>query len=947
MGRSTAIGIGVVMLVATVGVGAGLLFIDDAESVVPPFGERRPLPNTLELEAFEREVYAFLADRIYATADGWGHDKGLRVRDTGPWIAHTYYGTHPAVRVFYSPEVIAWIESGRRGSLPEGAMIVKEMLTPPAARYADWPAARIDELCARGKMETEFGEVGCSWTAMIRDPKVSRDGWFWLSYDRPENDDPDAGVDKPGEAAFAKFGYPASGYGQYCTRCHSSAETEMTFSSPRNIEGMPGEPIRFRVDESWRTRPQASLDDTGTHPGEPSEPGTQAPDEGSLRDAFEAAFPQQRAQDPADVSRLPRVDWDWVMPAADEPTQFATSSQCISCHDGQGPPFGPNMFVPATNDDPPLNLSPYGEWRWSMMGLAGRDPIFHAQLESEVALWPTEPLANAIQNLCTSCHGVMGQRQLEIDQDVTPHLGGAADFLNTDGPWFLQDFVMATGDGDAARYGALARDGISCMACHQVTPTADRPLVSLFSGNFDVAPPEERDGEFVNSIFGPYEDVATRAMVESLGMDPRHSTYVGSSRLCGSCHTVRLPVLDEVGNVQMRDGEPVIHFEQATYLEWANSAYGDEFGYKGRPGTMTCQGCHMQAHYEGPESGEEIQLMFRIANIQDQTYPEADEEAPVAELTVPLREYRRHTLQGINLFGLEMFSQFPEVLGIDVSDFMTGSDADLANAIAAGERLAAVGTATVEATAVRDGDGVEVTVDVANLAGHRFPSGVGFRRAFLEVRVLDAAGDVLWASGTTDQLGRILGPDGRPLPTEFPEVGDGTLVYQPHHQVITGPTQVQIYEELALSPEGEFTTNFLNRDVVVKDNRMIPRGWTKDGPPGDEFTDEFAEETWPVGEVWPDAPTLPTRDGDRDFLDSPGTDRVVYRVAGVPGAAVVEVDLHYQAIPPAYLADRFEQAKGEHGRRLYFLAANLEVAGTPISDWTVQVASASADVTAG
>ncbi len=404
-------------------------------------------------------------------------------------------------------------------------------------------------------------------------------------------------------------------------------------------------------------------------------------------------------------------------------------------------------------------------------------------------------------------------------------------------------------------------------------------------------------------------------------------------------------MLDAAGNVQMDGGEPVIHFEQATYLEWANSRYGDEFGYEGNPQAETCQGCHMQSHFEDPESSEEIQLMFRIANIQDQTYPEADEEAPVAELTVPIRAYRRHTLQGINLFGLEFFDQFPDVLGVKITDFMTNSIDDLDNAIAAGARLATLDTARVRVDAVRQGDGVEAVVEVENLAGHRFPSGVGFRRAFLEVVVLDAADEVLWASGSTDALGRILGPDGQPLPTEFPTVlADGTMVYQRHHQVVSDPTQVQIYEELALSPEGEFTTNFLNRATVVKDNRMIPHGWEVAGPPGPEFTEEFAEETWPLGDVWPDRPRFPTRTGDADFLGSPGVDRVVYRIAGVPDAARVEVTLHYQAIPPAYLADRFEQARAEHGRRLYYLAANLEVDGRPIDNWTVDVATGAADV---
>ena len=63
---------------------------------------------------------------------------------------------------------------------------------------------------------------------------------------------------------------------------------------------------------------------------------------------------------------------------------------------------------------PPLNFSPYTEWRASMMGLAGRDPIFHAQLESEKALRPSQ--TGFLDNTCYRCHGVMGQRQVELDK---------------------------------------------------------------------------------------------------------------------------------------------------------------------------------------------------------------------------------------------------------------------------------------------------------------------------------------------------------------------------------------------------------------------------------------------------------------------------------------------------------------------------------------------------
>jgi hypothetical protein len=66
-----------------------------------------------------------------------------------------------------------------------------------------------------------------------------------------------------------------------------------------------------------------------------------------------------------------------------------------------------------------INLSPYGEWRGSPMGLAGRDPIFLAQLQGEVNHFPQ--IAPCMENTCLHCHGVMGQRQLAIDtpgQDV-------------------------------------------------------------------------------------------------------------------------------------------------------------------------------------------------------------------------------------------------------------------------------------------------------------------------------------------------------------------------------------------------------------------------------------------------------------------------------------------------------------------------------------------------
>ncbi len=105
----------------------------------------------------------------------------------------------------------------------------------------------------------------------------------------------------------------------------------------------------------------------------------------------------------------------------------------------------------------PANLSQYGEWRYSMMGLSGRDPIFFAQLDTEsscIGILPAMPNgADFVQDFCLRCHGVMGQRQFHID--------------NGNGPNTL--LTRAVLQDPKSKYGALARDGVSCAVCHHMS----------------------------------------------------------------------------------------------------------------------------------------------------------------------------------------------------------------------------------------------------------------------------------------------------------------------------------------------------------------------------------------------------------------------------------------------------------------------------------------------
>ena len=91
--------------------------------------------------------------------------------------------------------------------------------------------------------------------------------------------------------------------------------------------------------------------------------------------------------------------------------------------------------------------------------------------------------------------------------------------------------------------------------------------------------------------------------------------------------------------------------------------------------------------------------------------------------------------------------------------------------------------AAVTSTCVKAaGQQLVADVTVQNLTGHRFPSGVGFRRAFLQFQVTDKDGKMVWISGGTNSNGEIVGPDGKVLPTEYFEIGpDGKQQYQPHY----------------------------------------------------------------------------------------------------------------------------------------------------------------------
>jgi hypothetical protein len=830
------------------------------------------------------------------------------------------------------------------------------------------------------------------------------------------------------DADFSTSSFPRSGVALgTCQRCHASAAGEMTFSSINNIQGQP---LRFRIDESWRDQSFLSLlrqalpnlFATGALAGEGAV--RQSPTAGGLGGGLLARPSIDINQDPgeyfispghrpprrsvqlggmgggmaarssapnpvfvatfpfASPTRNPKEfpgQWaDHVVAGPKGAEAYITSDNCLGCHGGLGGGVaGLTMFISTGKKyGEGYNLSEYGEWRWSPMGLAGRDPVFHSQMESELALIDAEfpptraaTVRPALINLCVSCHGAMGQRQLAIDAQA-----GQISRVNgqrLDPSFKLEYFDLTTAlnakglkqtDYEYHKYGNLARDGVSCAVCHHINPPDPAKVKASGRSDLEYFLMKNTTGRFNqgpdNILNGPFENVAVLPMEASLGITPKFSPYLKDARVCGTCHTINLPNVDAAHSEfpYLDEAETIPEFkpfphtlEQATFVEWQNSVFANEANSQE---FKSCQNCHMPGGFVSNDKQINVlQLITQSATIQDTNYPMAEHGAPAEALNVPVRgDYRRHEMVGLNVFLESMFDQFNPILGVDKFDPMTYATSGNRLAIDNMVRQAREATAdlTVRLEAAPESGPLVAEVTVTNKVGHRFPSGVGFRRAFLEVLATKkSTGKVVWGSGRTNSVGVILDGRGKPLPSEFlPD----EKTFQPHHQEIRREDQVQIYEELSLNAKHEFTTSFIHRVSHPKDNRLLARGWfsAENLKTSSKIVKQFLAATDPRGESVISDPDY----SDNRGKGAAGIDRIKYIMSLPPGVdkadVAVTATMYYQSIPPYFLAQRFKLAPhGEATKRLYYMASRLDTKtkGTPIEDWKLRLVSANTNST--
>lgn len=913
---------------------------------------------------YDQQLRKFLNKKTY---QAWSHDRQWRL--TGPYVGKIgsgkSYGVHPGVRIYYSPEVVKWMCTDRSQAIPQGALIIKEMHDINKDLKV-----KIDNNNCMSIPDSDALQP-TSWTVMARSNQ-SHDGWYWAN-PTPSGGNPPI-VDKSGFMQNSDvpndpvtrnndwyptgylFGqklpnghtkvfdtvYPYSLFGAACINCHASAANEMTYASLDNIVSPGLQYLNFKeANKNSKVKTKILGQEDGLH--------SQALGEKSVAMKSKATPPYDSpftsplaSQNKSFVNyfgdlgvnnftqawglRFPAETFDHHISSKTGPDQFLTSDQCINCHDATyANSADANMVIDKTGSDKRINVSPYGEWRASPMGLAGRDPIFFSQLQSETNNLPD--MKECIENTCLHCHGVMGERQQSIDHPQTEN--NCSDIFAIKPPKgvpfgkpFAKDTVTkwqnAVPNNHDAKYGALARDGISCMVCHQMTDT-DFGNQASYTGNFVTNKP--------GMVVGPYADdkIITSPMENALGIKPGFGAQINNSDMCGTCHNILLPTYKNDGSLhetKAPNGQLVTAtYEQTTHLEWVNSVFA-------KPAEFTsCIDCHMPTKYQVGKTNNPLKNM-KIANIESNDFAPTTHRLPDADITLTERKedsYGRHSLHGLNLFLNEMFQQFPMLLGIRQLDYMTKSDVQpsLITGNESMREMATKETADVNIVSLKIKDNqLNASVKVTNKTGHFLPSGVGFRRVFLEFVVKDKQGNEMWASGKTNELGVILkGLSNNPLNSE--KGGKGTTAYQPHYQVITAQDQVQIYQELIKDSNGYLTTSFLRRVEDVKDNRLRGRGYDPK-----MFLNNPSPYIQILGEL------IGNVTSDKYYYDPKftGSDVIDYQINfdanAIQNIGSVSVKLYNQSIPPAYLQDRFSDANVGPSektdiQRLFYISSHL------------------------
>jgi len=426
---------------------------------------------------------------------------------------------------------------------------------------------------------------------------------------------------------------------------------------------------------------------------------------------------------------------------------------------------------------------------------------------------------------------------------------------------FAGDTIAMFGDGflnpENPHYDA-AREGVSCTLCHQIENTQQLGTAEGSSGEFVIAENFGTD----RVTYGPYTNPKTGPMVNNVEFTPKYSAHMNDSKLCSTCHNLDTPVID----IQTNTLNGSIFPEQAVYTEWEFSDFN---------GTKSCQECHM------PQSEGSV-IISTAGNV--------GERAP----------FYQHKFLGANTYMLDIIKNNSAKLGsfADTATF----EKSIANTK---DFLKASADVNITSTNF-DIDTLEFSVKVTNHSGHKFPTSIPIRRAWLHVTVRHTADQsIVFESGRMNDNNQIVGVD------------DSTASnYQEHHEEIDDASEVQVYEGIMLDTAGNQTYTFLNASSYAKDNRILPMGYRSDTPASAQAYGKALD--------------------DDDFVG--GSDSVNYEVSGLPvGEYEITVTLKYQTVSYGFMQDLYKDANLTEVALMKVLDTNAKIRFEDISTDTVTI----------
>jgi len=309
--------------------------------------------------------------------------------------------------------------------------------------------------------------------------------------------------------------------------------------------------------------------------------------------------------------------------------------------------------------------------------------------------------------------------------------------------------------------------------------------------------------------------------------------------------------------------------EQTPYLEWLNSIYAD-----GQAEASTCQQCHMPE----PEAGYQTQIATRPNGTANLNWPERS-------------PFRSHESVGGNTHTLTLLRDYRDILGIEGTTSVAGFDEKIMETRAL---LSAAAAVSIDTPAVASGK-LSIPVTITNLTGHKIPTSYPSRRMWLHLSVWDKNGQIVFESGQVDGNGRIavdaLHLQQACLEPQKDAAFDNSQCYEPHHDKISSSDQVAIYESVLGDVNGNISYVLLHADAYLKDNRIPPKGFSRNQVPANGATAI-------AGAAASDA------DFNAESASAgSGQDTVHYEidVSDASGPYRIEVELLYQSVRPGFV----------------------------------------------